>query len=80
VVTVQVFSTTSSAWAVAGARVKPFSSKSRSRAAPSAWVARHPKFSTKKVPTGVIITITDSAPDGVPGGRRSKNYAENNNG
>ena len=47
-------------------------------AAPSAWVARQPKFSTKKVPTGVIITSALSAPVGCRGDWRSGNYAENN--
>ena len=46
-VTVQVFNTTSVAFAGEEARVMPRSSNWRSRAAPSAWVARQPKFSTK---------------------------------
>src|SRR6266702_4418980 len=47
VVTVQVFKTTMEACAGVEARGRPCSSNWRSKAAPSAWVARQPKFSTK---------------------------------
>src|ERR1700746_4091162 len=48
-VTVQVLMTTMSAAAGAGAEVQPRSSNWRSRAAPSACVARQPNCSMKKV-------------------------------
>src|SRR6266478_6506501 len=48
-VTVQVLMTTMSAAAGVGAEVQPRSSNWRSRAAPSAWVARQPNCSIKKV-------------------------------
>jgi hypothetical protein len=45
-VTVQVFNTTTSALEAPDARSSPRSSNWRSMAAPSAWVARQPKFCT----------------------------------
>src|SRR5229473_2194065 len=52
-VTVQVLMTMMSAAAGVGAEVQPRSSNWRSRAAPSAWVARQPNCSMKKVGIGI---------------------------
>src|ERR1700722_12486919 len=52
-VTVQVFRTTRSAWLRWAAASRPLAESSDSRAAPSAWVARHPKFWTKNFSTGL---------------------------
>src|SRR5229473_3038063 len=52
-VTVQVLTTMMSAAAGVGAEVQPRSSNWRSRAAPSAWVARQPNCSMKKVGIGI---------------------------
>src|SRR5437660_54752 len=53
-VTVQVLRTTMSAAAGVGAEVQPRSSNWRSRAAPSAWVARQPNCSMQKVGIGIV--------------------------
>jgi hypothetical protein len=50
-VTVQVFKTTTSADEAFSAGDNPRLANCRSMDAPSAWVARHPKFSTKNVAT-----------------------------
>src|SRR5690348_3132034 len=50
-VTVQEFRTTMSAADEHSAGISPRSANCRSMDAPSAWVARHPKFSTKNVGT-----------------------------
>src|ERR1022692_2090686 len=54
-VTVQVFNTTRSAPLRAPATSSPLAASCDSRAAPSACVARHPKFWTKYFPTVLLF-------------------------
>src|SRR6266851_5631394 len=57
-VTVQVLTTMMSAAAGVEAEVQPRSSNWRSRAAPSAWVARQPNCSMKKLGIGIEVLLS----------------------
>src|SRR5690242_21851921 len=56
-VTVQVFRTTKSASKAELAGLRPWAANWRSKAAPSAWVARQPKLCTKNPGTKSIIRV-----------------------
>src|SRR5512140_342795 len=63
-VTVQVFNTTTSASRAEPAGDKPWVASWRSKAAPSAWVARQPKLWTKNPGTkGIIMGTSEAPPD-----------------